>query len=219
MKRMILLFLLILNYGVFAETIILNSPKGTKKTLEVNSDSEKLVVNKEMYAISSIEGLEKLVNLKNVEIYFSDLSSLNDSTWESLKKIQSLKLVFCSIKDFLFLKNLTELKVFSFSEGIKIEDTHCIDFKSNPNLYFFEIHASRINDFPNFINVPKSMKYVYLNFKVENEFDINKSLEELKCRKIKLYIDKTYLGYLDKKLLRKTISNAEYLMVIKEVGL
>ena len=63
------------------------------------------------------------------------------------------------------------------------------------------------------------MKYVYLNFKVENEFDINKSLEELKCRKIKLYIDKTYLGYLDKKLLRKTISNAEYLMVIKEVGL
>ena len=74
MKRFFLMLLLVLNYSFFAETITLNSPNGLKKTLEVNADAEKLVVSKEMYVISSIEGLEKLTNLKKVEICFSDLS-------------------------------------------------------------------------------------------------------------------------------------------------
>ena len=172
MKRIfIVLVCLFLAGNMFAAELVLVSKDGTKKIKNVDDNVTSLFIVKEMPNIKSIEGLENLKELSFVQISFSDLSDMNDETWLALKEIEYLKLDFCTILNFDFIKKLHKLKAFAFVEGQKIKQLEYLDFSNNKELEYFEIHTTEIDKLPEIKNVQKNLKYIFLNCNVKEKIN------------------------------------------------
>jgi hypothetical protein len=198
---------------MFAAELVLVSEDGTKKIKSVDDNATSLFIVQEMPSIKSIEGLDKLKNLSFVQISFSDLSEMSEETWKSLKKIEYLKLDFCTVLNFDFIKDLPNLKAFAFVEGRKIKQLEYLDFSNNKELEYFEIHAVEIDKLPEMKNVQKNLKYVFLNCNVKEK--INTSLYEKIPTNVTIYVN----DEINKNLKNsKTIDNKLYVDLMKKYG-
>lgn len=173
MKKLTIIIFFIWCTKVFATTITINGSDGRKIIKSVDNKIEKLFLVRESPTIKSIEGLDELPNLKYIQISFSDLSNMSIATWESMKKIETLKMDYCTLNNFEFLNSLPQLKVFSFTEGMSIASPFLIDLCNSEFLEYFEIHTNKLPRFPKIINCPKSLKYVIYNFDVSEVNDMH----------------------------------------------
>lgn len=186
MKKIQIIILFILCSKVFAATITINGSDGRKIIKSVDNKIEKLFLIQEIPDIQSIDGLDELSNLKYIQISFSDLSNESSSTWKSMKKIETLKMDFCTLNNFEFLNYLPMLKVISFTEGISIADSSRIDLQNNELLEYFEIHINKLDSFPKIYYCPKTLKYVIFNFYVSDKCNIDMSDD------INIYVKEEY---------------------------
>ena len=212
-KIFIVLVCLFLAGNMFAAELVLVSKDGTKKIKNVDDNVTSLFIVKEMPNIKSIEGLENLKELSFVQISFSDLSDMNDETWLALKEIEYLKLDFCTILNFDFIKKLHKLKAFAFVEGQKIKQLEYLDFSNNKELEYFEIHTTEIDKLPEIKNVQKNLKYIFLNCNVKEK--INTSLYEKIPSFVTIYVNDIISQKLKKS---KTIDNMLYVDLMKKYG-
>lgn len=212
-KIFIVLVCLFFVGNVFAVDLVLVSADGTKKIKTVDDNATSLFIVQEMPNIKSIEGLDKLKKLSFLQISFSDLSKMNEETWQTLKKIEYLKLDFCTVLNFDFIKMLPNLKAFAFVEGRKIKQLECLDFSNNKELEYFEIHTSEIDKLPEIKNVQKNLKYVFLNCNVKEK--INDSLYERLPSFVTIYVNDEISKNLKKS---KTIDNKLYVDLMKKYG-
>lgn len=212
-KIFIVLVCLFFVGNMFAAELVLVSEDGTKKIKSVDDNATSVFIVQEMPSIKSIEGLDRLNKLSFVQISFSDLSEMSEETWKSLKKIEYLKLDFCTVLNFDFIKDLPNLKAFAFVEGRKIKQLEYLDFSNNKELEYFEIHAVEIDRLPKMKNVQKNLKYVFLNCNVKEK--INTSLYEKIPTNVTIYVN----DEINKNLKNsKTIDNKLYVDLMKKYG-
>lgn len=212
-KIFIVLVCLFFVGNMFAAELVLVSEDGTKKIKSVDDNATSVFIVQEMPSIKSIEGLDKLNKLSFVQISFSDLSEMSEETWKSLKKIEYLKLDFCTILNFDFIKKLHKLKAFAFVEGQKIKQLEYLDFSNNKELEYFEIHTTEIDKLPEIKNVQKNLKYIFLNCNVKEK--INSSLYEKIPSFVTIYVNDIISQKLKKS---KTIDNMLYVDLMKKYG-
>lgn len=103
-----------------------------------------------------------------------------------MKRIETLKMDFCTLNNFEFLNYLPMLKVISFTEGISIADSSRIDLQNNELLEYFEIHINKLDSFPKIDYCPKTLKYVIFNFYVSDKCNIDMSDD------INIYVKEEY---------------------------
>lgn len=179
MKKLFIVLACLFVVGkMFAVDLVLVSNDGTKKIKSVDAETTALYLVKEMPTIKSIEGLDKLKNLSFVQISFSDLSEIDEKTWVSMNKIEYLKLDFCSVSGFDFIKYLPKLKAFAFVEGNEIKQLEVLDFSNNKNLEYFEIHTNEISKLPKIRNLQKNLKNIFFNCNVK-EYNDNSIYEKI----------------------------------------
>jgi hypothetical protein len=210
-KIFIVLVCLFFTGSMFAAELVLVSEDGTKKTKIVDDKTTSLFIVQEMPSIKSIEGLKKLKNLSFVQISFSDLSGIDDETWQSLKEIEYLKLDFCTVLNFDFINFLPNLKAFAFVEGRKIKQLECLDFSNNKELEYFEIHINKIEKLPKIKNLHYNLKNIFLNCNVEEKID--SSFYEKLPSTTTIYVKDEISKYLKNS---KAIDNKLYVELMKK---
>ena len=87
MKRIYLLILFLCSFmSVNSEEIRILYSDGTELVENVDSDITKFYVHNKSKEVTAIEGLDSLSNLNYVQLSFSDLINLQESTWKSMNK-------------------------------------------------------------------------------------------------------------------------------------
>ena len=124
---------------VFAENITITGVDGEKKVCSFSRDTDTIKLQKTIYKIKTISGLEAFPFLKNLNIGFSDLTQTDFSFLTKLNTLEVLEFEFISLKDFKFLKYSPSIKVLLLFETFSLENKMKIDLSNAKTLEFFSM--------------------------------------------------------------------------------
>lgn len=144
-----------------AAVVVVGVDGGTT-TVNVPSDIERLYLSKTVPKIARIEGLGQLHELRFLSIEFSDLTETDFSFLAEIgDRVRTLRFTFATLPNRLdFLARMPNLVAFSSQETHRIPETLEIDLSGNPLMEFFEINGGEMDENPNVLNVPESLRAV-----------------------------------------------------------
>ncbi len=164
MKRIIIVIsvfvMLVACTNLSGETVKIVGVNGNIKILKFDRNISEINITKIIHKIKTIEGLSKFKNLKKLSINFSDLRDTDFSFLKEIKNLKILSLSFATLRNIDFINDIPSLIVFSCIETMDIEKLDIINLKNNKNLEYMGIYIDEMQDLPEIINIPESLKYV-----------------------------------------------------------